>query len=69
MATIKTLPKTEDGHGVLYRTPTTEYVISQNTIKAKFTLWRIVEDEYEKLGTADSPIELYKKIEKLEKSS
>lgn len=65
MATIKTLPKSEDGHGVLYKTSTAEYVISQNTLKQQFTLWKIVEDGYEKLGTANDPLKLYEKIEKV----
>lgn len=64
MATTKTLPKTEDGHGVIYKTPTAEYLISQNTAKQQFTLWKIVEGGYEKLGTANSPTKLYEKIEK-----
>lgn len=64
MATTKTLPKTEDGHGVLYRTPNAEYIISQNTVKQQFTLWKIVEDGYEKISTANSPTKLYEKLEK-----
>lgn len=64
MATIKTLPSSEDGHGILYRTQTAEYLISQNTTKQQFTLWKLVDSGYEKLGTANSPIKLYEKIEK-----
>lgn len=70
MAKIVGIPKSEDGHGVLYRGCKNNYVISQNTNKNQFTLWKIAEDNsYEKIGTSDSPTKLYDKIEKLEKSS
>lgn len=61
MSIVKQIPKTETGHGVHYITSTKEYVISNNPTKAKFTLWKKVENGYEKLGTADSPLDLYKK--------
>lgn len=60
----KTLPKSEDGHGVHYITPTAEHVISQNTTKQQFTLWQIVDGGYEKISTANNPLKLYEKIEK-----
>lgn len=38
------------------------YLISNNKIKNKFTLWLEVENnEYQKIASADNPIDLYKK--------
>lgn len=62
MSKLKQLPKTETGHGVEYTTSSGNvYVISNNPIKKRFTLWKEFEDGYEKIGTANSPIDLYKK--------
>lgn len=60
---MKTLPKSEDGYGVLYKFNGQEYVISQNTSKGIFTLWLKDDNEYTKISTANSPTKLYKKIE------
>lgn len=59
---VKSLPKTEDGNGILCKTHTAfDYQISQNTSKKKnrFTLWKILEDGYEKVASADTPQDLY----------
>lgn len=59
---VKSLPKTEDGHGILCKTHTAfDYQISQNTSKKKnrFTLWKILENGYEKVASADTPQDLY----------
>lgn len=71
MAIIKTLPKTEDGHGIFCKTHTEfDYQITQNTskIKKRFTLWKIVPDGYEKISSADTPQELYALVEWEKKS-
>ena len=62
MSVVKKLPKTETGHGVQYTTESGNvYVISNDPIKRKFTLWLKSENGYEKISTANSPIDLYKK--------
>lgn len=62
MSIVNKIPKSEDGYGVRYITESgNEYVISNNTIKRKFTLWHLLEKGYEKIGTASNPIDLYKK--------
>lgn len=63
MSIVNQIPKSEDGYGVLYKTKSNEYVISQNTKKEKFTLWKKLKNGYEKVGTANSPTDLYKKCE------
>ena len=64
MALVKSLPASESGPGVLYRTKSgDEYIISQNPANGKFTLWRDHgKDGYEKLTTGTSPLDLYPKI-------
>lgn len=62
MSIVKKLPKTETGHGVECTTESGNvYVISNDPVKKKFTLWKTVSGGYEKMGTSDSPINLYKK--------
>lgn len=62
MSNVNQIPKSEDGYGVRYISEFgNEYIISQNTKKEKFTLWKILKNGYEKIGTANSPIDLYKK--------
>lgn len=64
MAITKTIPKSEDGRGVLCLVNGETYKITQNSSKVKnaFTLWKIVPGGFEKLGTADIPQELEKQI-------
>lgn len=62
---MKTLPKTEDGHGISCLTKTHgEYCISQNTSKTRgrFTLWKCTKEGYEKIALANTPQDLYPKI-------
>ena len=62
MSVVNQIPKSENGYGVRYITESgNEYVISHNKTKQRFTLWKDVESGYEKIGTANSPIDLYKK--------
>ncbi len=63
-AIYKTLPSSENGTGVTCPTNTgQQYYISQNKEKGKHTLWRIVAEGYQKVATADSPYDLYDKID------
>jgi hypothetical protein len=58
------LPASENGVGVTCLTSSGEqYYISQNTEKRKFTLWRIIDGNYQKITTSNSPLDLYDKIE------
>ena len=60
---ITKLPSSENGLGVTCITLSGEqYYISQNKEKGKHTLWRIVDGNYQKLATANSPFDLYDKI-------
>ena len=57
------LPSSENGTGVTCATLSGEqYYISQNKEKGKHTLWRIVDGNYQKIATANSPFDLYDKI-------
>lgn len=62
MSVVNKLPKSENGYGVNYTTESgNRYVISHNKIKNKFTLWKNIDNRYEKIGVANNPIDLYKK--------
>lgn len=41
-----------------------EYIITRNTYNGKFMLYRIVDGDYQKLKTADTPVEFDKIVEK-----
>ena len=67
-AVHQSLPSSEDGHGVLYTALSGQkYCISQNLTKGKHTLWKCLDNGYQKITSADSPYELYDEINKLEK--
>ena len=63
---VKTIPNSESGSGVeCYTKPNQsgdKYLISQNPTKMQFTLWKYVEDGFEKITTSDNPIDLYKVV-------
>lgn len=40
------------------------YHITQNTINGKFTLYKVIGNDYEKMSTADSPLKLDEIIKK-----
>lgn len=41
-----------------------KYIITSNPERTKFTLWELTKgDDYNKIATAKTPIQLYKKIE------
>lgn len=67
---VNKIPKSEDGHTTTILWNNNKYYITNNTVKKQFTLWKIDDsagyNQYEKLNTANSPIKLYEKIDKLE---
>ena len=55
---VKTIPSSETGRGVLCTTASGDkYTISQNPLKMQFTLWKHIEDGYEKIATANNPLD------------
>lgn len=59
---VKAMPSSENGPGVVCNGKYI-YIITQDLKKQRFTLWKKVDEGYEKMGSADSPIKLYDKIE------
>lgn len=56
--TVKSIPSSETGHGVLCTTKSGDkYTISQNHSKMQFTLWKHIEDGFEKIATANNPLD------------
>ena len=41
-----------------------EYIITHNAIKGKFTLYKIMKDDYQKIKMADTPIEFDEVVKK-----
>lgn len=57
---VRSLPASESGHGVHYTAKSRkEYCISSCPEKGRFTLWRIVPNGYERMGSANTPNDLY----------
>lgn len=66
MSVVKSIPKSEDGSGIICSTKTEfDYQITQNTskIKNRFTLWKILPDGYEKIASGNTPFDLYPLVE------
>lgn len=59
---VKSIPNTESEVGVTCISSEGKYRITQNPLKAQFTLWKCVEDGYEKIKTSDSPLDLYELV-------
>ena len=60
---VKSIPSSETGSRTICKTNSgKEYLITNNPIKAKFTLWQIVPGGYEKMSVADNPLEFDKII-------
>lgn len=60
----KKIPSSECGSGVLCETRSGKrYQITQSQEKKKHTLWKVVDDGYEKIATGDSPYALYTLID------
>ena len=61
---VKEIPKTDTGPRNTFTTSGgVDYIISQDPMKRRFTLWESVDSGYLKLGTSDgSPQKLYTMI-------
>lgn len=60
---VKTIPASETGSRTTCLTKSgKEYLITNNPIKARFTLWRKVDDGYEKMSTSENPLDFDKII-------
>lgn len=63
---VKSIPSSETGARTTCYTKPNEsgdkYLITQNPLKAQFTLWKCIEDGFEKISTSDNPLDLNKKI-------
>ena len=63
-AVTKNFPASEVGPGVRCRTSSgAEYLIFQSPGKRRHTLWKAAEGGYEKIASADSPVDLYDRID------
>lgn len=56
---VKTIPNTETGSTTTCFTKPLDsgdkYLITQNPLKKQFTLWKCLEDGFERIATSDSP--------------
>ena len=63
---VKTIPASETGSitTCFTRMNSTgeKYLITENPLKAQFTLWKCVEDGFEKIKTSDNPLDFDKTI-------
>lgn len=60
---VKTIPSSETGIGVDCLAKSGDrYLITQNPLKEQFTLWKCLEDGFEKIKTSDNPLEFDKII-------
>ena len=57
---VKTIPNSETGTGV--DCANGKYLITQNPLKEQFTLWKCLEDGFEKIKTSDNPLDFDKVI-------
>ena len=64
---VKTIPVSETGARTTCFTKMNStgerYLITENPLKAQFTLWKYVEDGFEKIKTSDNPLEFDKIID------
>lgn len=57
---VKAIPSSENGVGV--ECLNGEYLITQNPLKEQFTLWKCLDDGFEKIKTSDNPLDFDKII-------
>lgn len=57
---VKTIPSSENGVGVDCMNG--KYLITQNPLKAQFTLWKRLEDGFERIKTSENPLDFDKII-------
>lgn len=63
-AVVKTIPTAESGSRTTCTTKLgKKYLITNNPAKERFTLWRVVEDGYEKLSVSSNPLDFDKIID------
>lgn len=58
---IKTIPSSETGAGV--NCANGKYLITQNPLKEQFTLWKCLDDGFEKIKTSENPLDFDEIIE------
>ena len=56
---VKTIPSSEE---LKVNCINGEYLITQNPLKEQFTLWKYLEDGFERVKTSDSPLDFDKII-------
>lgn len=55
---VKSIPNTETGVGTTCITESGEkYLITHNPLKEQFTLWKCLNDGFERISTSDSPLD------------
>lgn len=59
---IKTIPSSETGK-VDCLGKNDKYVITENPLKAQFTLWKCLDDGFEKVKTSGNPLDFDKVID------
>lgn len=52
---VKNIPSSETGKVKCINLNKDEYIISQNSLKMQFTLWKCIEDGFEKISTSNNP--------------
>lgn len=58
--TVKAIPTSETGSRTTCLNG--KYLITNNPLKAQFTLWECVEDGFERIKTSDNPLDFDKMI-------
>lgn len=60
---VKTIPSSDTGSRTTCFTKPDKsgdkYVITQNPLKMQFTLWKCIDDGFEKIKTSNNPLDLY----------
>lgn len=63
---VKTIPTSETGSRTYCFTKMNgsgeKYIITENPLKAQFTLWKCVEEGFERVQTSDNPLDFDKTI-------
>ena len=57
---VKTIPASETGSRTVCLNG--KYLITQNPLKEQFTLWKRVDDGFERIKTSDNPLDFDKMI-------
>ena len=55
---VKSIPSSESGHQTECITKSGKvYIISNNPLKSKYTLWEVLENGYRRLCSSENPLE------------